>query len=278
MPRQGIDVKSPSGNWVNVTHGAGPVVLGMPHAGTLIPAEIAARLNDEGQTRRDADWHVDRLYDGLLPGATIVRAAFHRYVIDANRDPSGASLYPGKNTTGLVPHTNFDGGPIWIKAPDAEETGRRLSYHAAYHTALEAEIARVKSAHGAAILYDCHSIRSRIPHLFDGVLPDLNIGDNDGATCDAAVERAVVDAARRSGFSYIVNGRFKGGWTTRHYGRPATGVHAIQMELAQSVYLASEAPPFSYDAARAEKLRGVLGEILAGLAALAPKLAEKARA
>ena len=261
-----------------MTQGAGPLVLGMPHAGTEVPAEIFARLNAEGRTLRDADWCVERLYDRLASEATIVRAKFHRYVIDANRDPSGASLYPGRNTTGLVPLTNFDGEAIWTAAPDAAETERRRAvYHAAYHEALGAELSRVKARHGVAILYDCHSIRSRIPHLFDGVLSDLNIGTNDGLTCDAAVEAAVVAAARASGFTYVVNGRFKGGWTTRHYGRPADGVHAIQMELAQSLYLASQTPPFDYDAARAEKLRGVLRGILADLAALAPMLAEKRR-
>ena len=264
---------------VEVARGAGPVVLGMPHTGIGVPAEIFARLNDEGRILRDADWHVDRLYDGLLDGATIVRANFHRYVIDANRDPSGASLYPGRNTTDLVPLTNFDGAPIWIAAPDADEIARRRSaFHAVYHAALGAELARVKALHGVAILYDCHSIRSQAPRLFDGVLPDLNIGSNDGATCDAAVEAVAAEAARRSGFSHVVNGRFKGGWTTRHYGRPATGVHAIQMELTQALYLTSEAPPFDYDAARAEKLRGALRGILHSLAALAPMLAGKARA
>ena len=262
-----------------MTRGDGPVVLGMPHAGGHVPSGIAARLNDEGRTLRDADWHVDRLYAGLLAGATCVRAVFHRYVIDANRDPSGASLYPGQNTTGLVPHTNFDGEAIWTTPPDAAETERRrATYHAAYHAALGAELARVKALHGAAILYDCHSIRSHVPRLFDGALPDLNIGTNDGATCDASVEAAVESLARRSGYSFVVNGRFKGGWTTRHYGRPAEGLHAIQMELAQSLYLASEAPPFAYDQARAETLRETLGEILNAVAALAPTLAEKARA
>ncbi len=242
----------------------------MPHAGTGVPDEILRRLNDEGRTLRDADWHVDRLYDGLLPGATIVRANFHRYVIDANRDPSGASLYPGLNTTGLVPATNFDGEPIWRDEPDAEEvTRRRIAYHSVYHAALAAEIARVKAIHGVALLYDCHSIRSRIPHLFDGALPDLNIGTNNGATCDARIENAAACIAARSGYAHVVNGRFKGGWTTRRYGRPMSGVHAIQMELSQARYLRTESPPFEYDEAKAEKLRAVLREILESLAALA---------
>lgn len=259
---------------VEVKRGGGPIILGMPHTGTHVPDGILARLNSEGRTLRDADWHVDRLYDGLLPDATIVRATFHRYVVDANRDPSGASLYPGRNTTDLVPMTNFDGAPIWEIAPDAAEIERRrATCHAAYHAALAAEIARIKAERGVAILYDCHSIRSRIPHLFDGVLPDLNIGTNDGDTCAGIMEQTVHDAAAASDFTFVVNGRFKGGWTTRHYGRPEEGVHAIQMELAQSLYLAAEAPPFAYDAERAEKLRSVLREILNRLDAIAPQLA-----
>lgn len=263
---------------VEVKRGQGPVVLGMPHTGTHVPDDILARLNNEGRTLRDTDWHVDRLYDGLLPDATIVRATFHRYVIDANRDPFGASLYPGKNTTDLVPLTNFDGAPIWEIVPDAAEIARRrATYHGAYHAVLAAEIARARARHGGVILYDCHSIRSRIPHLFDGVLPDLNIGTNDGATCAGVIEQTVRDAAATSGFTFVVNGRFKGGWTTRHYGWPETGVHAIQMELAQSLYLASEEPPFAYDEMRAENLCAVLKKILTSLEALAPSVAKGVR-
>ena len=260
---------------VEVVRGAGPLILGMPHGGTHVPEEIEARLNAEGRTLRDADWRIDALYDGLLPDATIVRATFHRYVIDANRDPSGASLYPGQNTTGLVPLTNFDGAPIWEAGREPDETGiaRRLAeFHQPYHEALAAEIARARALCGVAILYDCHSIRSRIPNLFEGELPDLNIGTYDGKSCDLLVERAARNVAARSRFSHVVNGRFKGGWTTRRYGDPAAGVHAIQMEIAQSAYLASEGPPFDYDASRARALRSVLGDILGALSEIARSL------
>ena len=260
---------------VEVRRGDGPIILAFPHAGAHAPREILSSLNEEGRTLRDADWHVDRLYDGLLPSATMVRATFHRYVIDANRDPSGASLYPGQNTTGLVPLTNFDGEAIWLDEPNVQEINeRRDAYHAVYHAALSDELARVKAKHGVVILYDCHSIRSRIPFLFEGPLPDLNIGTNGGLTCDLRVERCVAEIAEGSGFSHVVNGRFKGGWTTRHYGRPEAGLHAIQMELAQSLYLSSETPPFAYDEARAAKIRLTLGEILARLAELAGNIGQ----
>ncbi|MBI1416429.1 MAG: N-formylglutamate deformylase [Limimaricola sp.] len=259
---------------VEVIRGDGPLVLGMPHTGTYLPPEIAAQLNARGRGLDDTDWHIERLYNDLVPDVTIVGATFHRYVIDANRDPSGASLYPGQNTTGLVPLTDFDGNPIWDIPPTEADTAARLAaFHAPYHAALEAEMARVQASHGVAILYDCHSIRARIPFLFDGTLPDLNIGTNSGASCAPEVAAAIMEiAAKAEGYTAILNGRFKGGWTTRHYGRPAAGWHAVQMELAQSAYLSAEAAPWAYDPARADRLRPVLARILSRLAEMAPNL------
>ena len=260
---------------VEVVRGQGPVILGLPHTGTWLPDEVFARLNDRGQGLADTDWHVHELYAGLLPGATTVRAVFHRYLVDANRGPDDASLYPGQNTTGLCPVTDFDGRPIWREgeAPGPEEVAERTAaYHAPYHRALAAEIARVKAAHGLAILYDCHSIRSVIPYLFHGTLPDLNLGTADGAACAPGVEAAVLAQCRDTGYSYVANGRFKGGWTTRHYGRPEEGVHALQMELAQSTYLTAEAPPWAYDPERAERLRERLAGILETLAGMTADL------
>lgn len=256
-------------NPVEVFRGDSPVILGLPHTGTFVPPAIFNRLTPLGQTLCDTDWHVERLYDNLLTGATTVRATFHRYVIDANRDPSGTSLYPGQNTTGLVPETDFDGLPLWLpgETPGPDEiTERSVLYHAPYHEALAAEVERVKDRHGIAILYDCHSIRSVIPFLFDGVLPDFNIGTNGGVTCAPGIEAAVVEVCRAAkGYSCVLNGRFKGGWTTRHYGRPEAGVHAIQMELAQSTHLESESLPFAYSDVKAARLRSHLAAILARL-------------
>ncbi|NTJ41115.1 N-formylglutamate deformylase [Agrobacterium larrymoorei] len=249
-----------------VHQGSSPVILGLPHTGTDVPAEIWERLNDNGKLLADTDWHIHELYAGLLADSTTVRATFHRYVIDANRDPAGVSLYPGQNTTGLVPETDFDGEPIWKlgEEPTEADVAHCLQhFHAPYHAALLAEIERVKAIHGVAILYDCHSIRSQIPFLFEGKLPDFNIGTDMGKTCDPALEDAAVDvAAKAEGYTSILNGRFKGGWTTRHYGQPKNGVHAIQMELAQSTHLATEAPPFAYDEEKAEQLRTHLKTIL----------------
>ncbi|MBU0581669.1 MAG: N-formylglutamate deformylase [Alphaproteobacteria bacterium] len=264
---------------VEVFQGTSPVILGLPHTGTHVPDDIAKHLKSNGKLLRDTDWHVHELYAGLLPQATTVRATFHRYVIDANRDPSGQSLYPGQNTTGLIPLTDFDDQPLWNEAPDEAETARRLEqFHRPYHAVLAKEIERVRQINGIAILYDCHSIRSTCPFLFEGQLPDFSIGTNDGATCAPEIEEAVrKTCAESEGYTHVVNGRFKGGWTTRHYGRPENGVHAIQMELTQRTHLVSESLPFAYDGGdKAVRLRRVLRQILEQLQGLAPRLAGRA--
>ncbi|MDD7970880.1 N-formylglutamate deformylase [Roseinatronobacter alkalisoli] len=252
-----------------IHQGNSPLVLGIPHAGTCIPDDVRIALNDTGRAISDTDWHMDRVHEGLVDDVTIVSARFHRYVIDANRDPSGASLYPGQNTTGLIPLTDFDGNPIWAQEPGAMDIeSRRKQFHAPYHAALAAELARVKALHGFAILYDCHSIRSQIPFLFEGTLPDFNIGTNHGVTCAPALQALVMrHCADANGFTSVLNGRFVGGWTTRHYGQPDQGIHAIQMELAQSTYM-QQSPPWAWDKGRATRLRAVLGPMLREIAAL----------
>lgn len=257
---------------VAVQRGDSPVILAQPHGGVDMPDDIVARLNPRGQGLVDTDWHIDRLYRGLLPSATVVQAHVHRYVIDANRDPAGAPLYPGQNTTGLVPLTDFDGHEIWAKgqAPTQDDiAARRDAFHRPYHGALKTEIGRVKAQHGVAILFDCHSIRSRIPFLFDGKLPQFNIGTNGGTSCSALVQSAVSDVARAAkGYSAVVNGRFKGGWTTRHHGDPQAGIHAIQLELAQRGYM-DETPPWAWQQDQAARLRPHLQLMLENLDMLA---------
>lgn len=253
-------------DFIEVVRGDSPLVLGLPHTGVDVPRNVWDGLNDTGRALADTDWHIHRLYDGLVEGVSSVRTKLHRYVIDVNRDPAGTSLYPGQNTTGLCPTSDFDGQPIYREgcAPDEAETARRLAvYHTPYHHALAAELVRVRDLHGFVVLYDCHSIRADIPFLFEGRLPDFNVGTNLGATCDPVIERLVNACCEQAaGYSSILNGRFKGGWTTRHYGHPAEGVHVIQMELAQSAYLTAEAPPWEYHTAKTTQLRVVLGDIL----------------
>ncbi len=249
---------------VTVTRGSSPLILSMPHPGTALPPEVAATLNERGRLVEDTDWHMRRLYGFAAPfQPTIVEAQLSRFVIDLNRDPAGVSLYPGQATTELVPSTTFDGAPIWQNAPDANEIERRkVAYFQPYHQALAAEIARVKAEHGYCLLWDCHSIKSEIPRLFEGTLPTLNLGTNSGESCAPGVERAAVAAMAGQPFTQILNGRFKGGWITRHYGRPFAGVHALQMEIALSAYLTEEAAPWAFDATKAASLQTALSAII----------------
>jgi N-formylglutamate deformylase len=220
--------------------GNAPLILSIPHAGTEIPEEFSDVFVSAWLTRRDTDWHMPLLYAfAEALDATILAARISRSVIDLNRDPSGVSLYPGQTTTGLCPTETFDGEALYAGAvpDDAEIARRREIYFRPYHEALQSEIDRLRAAHERVVLYDCHSIRSEIPRLFSGSLPQFNIGTNDGLSCAAALEAGVVSACAASGFTHVLNGRFKGGWITRHYGKPDKGVHAIQMELACRGYM-----------------------------------------
>jgi formiminoglutamase len=254
-----------------VEKGSSPLLLAQPHGGTEIPQSIMARLNQHGQAQADTDWHISRLYAGLVANVTIVSTPVHRYVIDANRDPADESLYPGQNTTSLCPTTTFDGNPIYHhgQAPSIDEINQRQRlYHQPYHDALREQLERIHQLHGYAILYDCHSIRSLVPYLFEGKLADFNIGTNSGSSCDPAIESAVATiCSAANDYSAVSNGRFKGGWTTRHYGDPEQGFHAIQMELAQCNYML-EQKPWTYADDKAGKLRVILADVLQHLSTL----------
>ena len=246
--------------------GTGPLVVSMPHSGLALSAGLETRLGERARALPDTDWHIPELYD-FLEGvdASVIRANYSRYVVDLNRDPSGQSLYPGQATTGLVPTEFFDGEPLYLdgEAPDdVEVAARRQAFHTPYHDALAELIDHVRAVHGYAVLWDAHSIASVVPRLFEGRLPDLNLGTNTGQSCapeiQAAAEAAMADAGS---YKTISNGRFKGGWITRHYGQPKHDVHALQMEIAQITYMA-EGAPYTFDADKAERLRPVLKSII----------------
>jgi len=260
--------------WLTVRQGSAPLLLCMPHTGTDIPGGIANALVSPWLARKDTDWWIERLYTfaGRLD-ASVVRTTVSRTVIDPNRDPSGASLYPGLTTTELCPATTFDGEPLYrggatLSAQDV--TARRSAYFDPYHRAVQAEITRLRARHPVIVLYDCHSIRSRIPRLFTGTLPNFNIGTFDGASCAPELTERVARLCDVTHFTRVTNGRFKGGYTTRHYGRPQDGVHALQMELACRGYLHEPQGevrpdnwPCPYDEAFAAPMRAVLERILA---------------
>jgi N-formylglutamate deformylase len=260
-------------SWLSVQGGSAPLLLCMPHTGTDIPPGIEKQLHSQWLARKDTDWWVERLY-AFAPrlGASVVRTALSRSVIDVNRDPSGASLYPGQATTALCPTTTFDGEALYRAgaAPQAQEIeARRREYFEPYHAAVRGELARLRAQHAQVVLYDCHSIRSRIPRLFSGSLPHFNIGSFNGASCDPRLARAIEAVCATTGFSRVTNGRFQGGYTTRHYGRPAEGVHAVQMELACRGYMHEELGPVSekswptpYDPVYAAPMRATLTRIL----------------
>jgi N-formylglutamate deformylase len=248
-----------------LTRGGAPLVVSMPHVGTAIPAAIAAGLAPEALSLADTDWHLPRLYDFLAGlDATVLVATQSRYVIDLNRPPDGASLYPGMATTGLVPTETFRGQPLHRGAPpgDAEIAARRERFWQPYHRALADEIGRLRASHPRVVLWDAHSIASVLPRFFEGRLPDLNFGTADGASCDPALIDAVLAPVRaQQGYDWVLNGRYKGGHITRHHGRPSAGVHAIQLEKAQAIYM-DESPPFPFDEALAARLRPLLQRCL----------------
>jgi N-formylglutamate deformylase len=227
--------------WLAVHHGDAPLLVSFPHTGTEIPAAIEANLVSPWRARKDADYWVDVLYDFAHEmGATTLRTALSRTVIDVNRDPSGVSLYPGQATTGLCPIETFDGEPLYVSGcePDAAEIARRRTeYFDPYHAAISSELQRLRARHPRVVLFDAHSIRSEVPRLFDGTLRQFNIGTNNGATCDAALTARIEKICEASSFDHVTNGRFRGGWITRHYGKPQDGIHAVQMELAMRGYL-----------------------------------------
>lgn len=255
--------------------GDSALVVDVPHAGTHVPAAIAAAMDaGDAAALPDTDWHVEKLYAFARDaGATVMVATHSRYVVDLNRDPSGAALYAGADNTELVPTRTFDNASIWRdgQAPRGDAVkARAREYFAPYHDALATELARVKARHGHAVLLDAHSIRSEVPRFFAGRLPDLNLGTADGASASRAVQDlAAAILASDERFTSIVNGRFKGGWITRRYGRPDEGVHALQLEIAQSAYM-DESPPWPWEPARAAPLAALLRRLVASLAAWRP--------
>lgn len=264
---------APETPWLTVQQAAAPLLLCMPHTGTTIPAAIEAELASTWLARKDTDWWIDRLYGFAQElGASVVRTAVSRTVIDPNRDPSGASLYPGQPTTELCPTTTFDGEPLYRagRTPTSQEiSARRHEYFEPYHRAVEQEIARLRARHHAIVLYDCHSIRSAVPRLFSGILPNFNIGTFAGASCSPALTQRIESQCDGTAFSRVTNGRFQGGYTTRHYGRPRDGVHAVQMELACRGYLREPAGavdagnwPCAWDEGFAAPMRAMLERVL----------------
>ena len=237
-----------------LARGESPLVIDVPHAGTDVPDAIAARMTAEARTLPDTDWHVEKLYAfARETGATLLVATHSRYVVDLNRPPDDVSLYPGQNTTGLCPIVRFSGDPVYLpgQEPTPDEVAARVdTYWRPYHEALRGELDRLRTQHGRVLLWEGHSIRGECPFLFDGRLPDLNIGTAAGASCSPA-SQARIEAALQAQqhYDWVLNGRFKGGYITRHYGDPANGIDAVQLEISQRIYMDEDS--FAYDDALA---------------------------
>jgi N-formylglutamate deformylase len=244
--------------------GHSPLIISLPHVGTALPPDIAAQMTAVAATVIDTDWHVHRLYEfARQSGASWLQARISRYAIDLNRPTDDHSLYPGQTTSALCPTATFAGEPLYHgAAPSAEEIGRRRDrYWLPYHTMLRELIAATRTRFGYALLLDAHSIRSELPRLFDGHLPDINVGTNDGKSCNTDMSARLMGVLnRQTRFSYVLNGRFKGGHITRTYGDPTTSVHAVQIELAQSAYM--DESTSDYDADRAQPLQRLLQQIV----------------
>ena len=244
--------------------GSSPLLISVPHDGREVPDGIRARMTDVGRKLPDTDWHVAKLYDFASElGASTLVANYSRYVVDLNRPPDDGSLYPGQLSTGICPVKTFAGEPIYRTGAGLarDEQARRIDdYWRPYHAQIAANLDELRSAHGYALLWDAHSIPSRVPSLFDGELPVLNLGSFDGTSAGPGIIDAVTAVAGNSGYEFVCDGRFKGGYITRHYGAPASGVHALQLEIAQRAYLDERSGQF--DNAKADRLRGMLAAML----------------
>ena len=247
-------------------HGTAPLLVSLPHDGSAIPGVLAARMTPAARRAPDTDWHVSRLYAFARDlGASMLVPRYSRYVVDLNRPEDDTSLYPGQNTTGLCPAVRFTGEPVYLEgqAPSLAEVGERVeAYWRPYHQALAAELARLKAEHGRVVLWEGHSIRgSDLPFLFEGRLPDLNLGTAAGASCAPGLQqRLEAVLGDQSEYDWVANGRFKGGHITRHYGDPAAGIDAVQLEISQRNYMDEDS--FAYDDAKAERLQWVLRAML----------------
>jgi N-formylglutamate deformylase len=243
--------------------GTTPLLVSMPHTGTLVPEWLAPRLTRAAKALPDTDWHLEQLYNFLDElGASVLVATHSRYVVDVNRPPDNANLYPGQDTTGVVPVDSFDKAPLYLRGfepSDAEVRSRIEQYWQPYHAKLAEELKRIKAEHGRALLWDAHSILSVVPRFFEGRLPDCNLGTADGKSCGKGLGEALL--AKVAGYTKVLNGRFKGGYITRTYGDPSNGVHAVQLELSEAVYT-EEQPPFRFREHLAVKVRPILRSLL----------------
>ena len=241
--------------------GSSPLLISVPHDGWRIPTEIVQYMSGAGRAIPDTDWHVSELYGFARErGASMLVANYSRYVVDLNRPADDAALYSDQPASGLCPISTFAGAAIYLDPIDIDHAARVESYWRPYHEQLARTLALLRERHGYALLWDAHSIASHVPQLFAGELPALNIGTWDGRSCAPSLAAAIASAARQSAYEVVLDGRFKGGYITRHYGDPDNNIHAVQLELAQRTYMHETTLEFDRD--KAAKLRATLAAML----------------
>jgi N-formylglutamate deformylase len=258
--------------------GRTPLLISLPHVGTEIPADQHPRYTDRALCVEDTDWFLDRLYAFAADlGAGLLVSRYSRYLIDLNRPSENTPMYAGQNNTELCPTRHFTGEPLYRpgQEPDAAEVSRRVAvFWQPYRSAIEAELTRLRAEHGHALLFEGHSICSELPWLFEGRLPELNLGTVQGQSCAPSLRNGLAAVlATEPGRSHVVDGRFKGGHITRSFGRPAQCWHAVQLEMCWRSYM-DETPP-RWNPARAAAITPLLRRLLQAMIAWRPSEADR---
>lgn len=232
-----------------------PFVFNSPHSGRIYPPRFLAMSRlDAVAVRRSEDCYVDELFAGAVAlGAPMLAANFPRAWLDANREPweldprmFSEPLPPHANSRsarvagglGTVPRLVGEGQEIYaVKLPLAEAVARVETVYKPYHEQLKRLLTRTHAQFGYAVLIDCHSMPASIRLGDNGMRPDFIVGDRFGVACAPALSEAAIDILSRMGYSVAHNKPYAGGFITEHYGRPARGLHALQIEVNRGLYM-----------------------------------------
>lgn len=258
---------------VEIIKGDTPVILALPYTGTNMQRMVAARLCDEARLYTAPDRGLDRLLRPACPDTSVVRANFHRFLSDpecANPEKAGK---PAKGLVGVVPLLDRDGAPVWQNPPSLREAAIwRSTFYVPYHAALRAQIARVRSRFGHVVLVTCRGRAEWDMAQTDATPPDIRLSTNMGAACaiDLSTRLAALFGSHAT-VSFSQKGRMGTGWTTRTYGHPATGVHALELELNEANYLGTGELEGIFDGATAASLLELLEEAFLFVSQWRPK-------
>lgn len=261
-----------------------PLVVSVPHAGTLVPEEDRETVGaDERTILRDADLFVDRLWHRAPElGAALLVATHSRYVLDLNRSPDDVDQdvcpefeVPSRpNPRALIWRVSTEGKEVLTRPLSRLELKSRIErVHRPYHDKLASLLEERRRLFGYAILVDGHSMPSvgRVGHAdHDERRADIVPGDVRGRSCSPALMTTVSEHFRAAGFEVRPNDPYMGGYITRHHGRPSRGVHAIQIEVNRDLYM--NEGECTFEGERATRLIPVLDDLLATLLLLDPRV------